>query len=73
MLELGKTVGMNKFECILKASKSDTLDTDATEVSKKFFPVVDEENVIGWGKEAKKHERATRKLLRAFSVVRKSL
>ncbi|KAJ8062639.1 hypothetical protein OCU04_009161 [Sclerotinia nivalis] len=67
MLELGKTVGLNKFECIINASKpEETLDTDAIEVSNKIFPVVEEGNSIGWGKEAKKHQRANRKLLQAF-------
>ncbi|ESZ93951.1 hypothetical protein SBOR_5654 [Sclerotinia borealis F-4128] len=66
MLELGKMVGFNKFESILNATKWDALDIDAVEVSKKFFPVVDEGKAIGWGKEAKKHERANRKLLKAF-------
>ncbi|CAD6442439.1 5978faae-785d-43ae-a92e-b84755461d88 [Sclerotinia trifoliorum] len=67
MLELGKTVGLNKFECIINASKpEETLDTDAIEVSNQIFPVVEEGNSIGWGKEAKKHQRANRKLLKAF-------
>ncbi|TGO20127.1 hypothetical protein BTUL_0001g01380 [Botrytis tulipae] len=66
MLELGKMVGLSKFECIVNASKPEILETDALEVSKKFFPVVEEESSTGWGKEAKKHERAHKKLLKAF-------
>ncbi|TGO41091.1 hypothetical protein BHYA_0027g00690 [Botrytis hyacinthi] len=66
MLELGEMVGLNKFECIVNASKPENLETDVLEVSKKFFPVVEEESSTGWGKEAKKHERAHKKLLKAF-------
>ncbi|KAF7952918.1 hypothetical protein EAE96_006141 [Botrytis aclada] len=66
MLKLGKMVGLNKFECIVNASKPETLETDALEVSKRFYPVVGEESSTGWGKEAKKHERAHKKLLKAF-------
>ncbi|EDN94637.1 predicted protein [Sclerotinia sclerotiorum 1980 UF-70] len=67
MLELGKTVGLDKFECIINASKpKETLKTDAIEVSNKIFPVVEEGDSIGWGKEAKKHQKANRKLLKAF-------
>lgn len=66
MLELGKMVGLNRFECVMNASKPDVLDVDAIEVSKEFFPVNGEGGCIGWGKEAKKHERANKKLLKAF-------
>ncbi|KAI9644296.1 hypothetical protein NHQ30_007652 [Ciborinia camelliae] len=66
MLELGKTVGINKFECVMNASKPDIMDFDEIEVQKKFYPVVDGGDAIGWGKEAKKHDRANRKLLKAF-------
>ncbi|KAF5875277.1 uncharacterized protein Bfra_003730 [Botrytis fragariae] len=68
MLELGKMVGLNKFECIVNASKPEILETDALEVAKKFYPDVEEENNAGWGKEAKKHERAHKKLLKAFEA-----
>ncbi|KAF7917012.1 uncharacterized protein EAE98_010443 [Botrytis deweyae] len=66
MLELGKMVGLNKFECIVNASKPEILETEALEVSKKFYPAVEEESSTGWGKEARKHERAHKKLLKAF-------
>ncbi|TGO20426.1 hypothetical protein BPAE_0296g00020 [Botrytis paeoniae] len=66
MLELGKMVGLNKFECVVNASKPEILETDALEVSKKFYPAVEEESSTGWGKEAKKHKRAHKKLLKAF-------
>ncbi|TGO89590.1 hypothetical protein BPOR_0102g00130 [Botrytis porri] len=66
MLELGKMVGLNKFECIVNASKPEILETDALEVSKKFFPDIAEESNSGWGKEAKKQERAHKKLLKFF-------
>lgn len=75
MLDLGKTVGWNKFECVLNASKQEVLGVEATEVEKKFFSVGVEEGegdgngdgkTIGWGKEAKRHERASRKLLKGF-------
>ncbi|TGO60355.1 hypothetical protein BCON_0036g00460 [Botryotinia convoluta] len=66
ILELGKMVGLNKFESIVNASRPEILETDALEVSKKFYPVVEEESSSGWGKEAKKQERAHKKLLRAF-------
>ncbi|KAF7883270.1 uncharacterized protein EAF02_005190 [Botrytis sinoallii] len=66
MLELGKVVGVNKFECIVNASKPEILETEALEVSKKFYPAVEEEISTGWGKEARKHERAHKRLLKAF-------
>ncbi|TGO66303.1 hypothetical protein BOTNAR_0064g00410 [Botryotinia narcissicola] len=65
-LELGKMVGLNKFECIVNASKPEILEMDALEVSKKFFPVIEEKSSTGWGREAKRHDRAHKKLLKAF-------
>ncbi|KAM0152517.1 hypothetical protein ACHAQE_007187 [Botrytis cinerea] len=66
MLELGKIVGLNKFECIVNASDPEILETNALEASKKFYPAVEGGGSSGWGKEAKKHERAHKKLLKAF-------
>ncbi|QSZ33374.1 hypothetical protein DSL72_002962 [Monilinia vaccinii-corymbosi] len=67
MLELGKMVGLNKFECVMHASKPDPVKAAAVGVSEKLFPVVHEEGgAIGWGMEAKKQERANRKLLKTF-------
>lgn len=66
VFELGKTVGLNKFECVMNASKPDAMETNEFEVSKKVFPIVEEGDAVGWGKEAKKQERAYRKLFKTF-------
>ncbi|RAL58813.1 hypothetical protein DID88_009123 [Monilinia fructigena] len=73
VLELGKTVGLNKFECVMNASKPNAMYTDEFEISEKFFPAVEEGDAIGWGKEARKQERAYRKLFKTFEVFAQQL
>ncbi|KAB8290292.1 hypothetical protein EYC80_011156 [Monilinia laxa] len=73
VFELGKTVGLNKFECVMNASKPDAMYTNEFEVSERLFPAVEVGDEIGWGKEAKKQERAYRKLFKTFEVFAQQL
>ncbi|KAA8565328.1 hypothetical protein EYC84_011045 [Monilinia fructicola] len=51
----------------------DAMETNEFEVSKKIFPIVEEGDAVGWGKEAKKQERAYRKLFKTFEVFAQQL
>jgi hypothetical protein len=62
LLEIGKAVGMNKFESIMKASKPAIVDDDTAVVSETLFPPPDNADIIGWGKQARRQMKANKKV-----------
>jgi hypothetical protein len=64
LLEIGKAVGKNKFESIMKASKPVIMDEDTTAVSETLFPSPDNADIVGWGKQARRQMKANKKLFK---------
>ncbi|PQE08889.1 hypothetical protein CJF31_00010809 [Rutstroemia sp. NJR-2017a BVV2] len=64
LLEIGKDVGRNKFESIMKASKPAIMNDDTIAVSETLFPPPDNADIIGWGKQARRQMKANKKLLK---------
>ncbi|KAM3071501.1 hypothetical protein ACMFMF_007972 [Clarireedia jacksonii] len=61
LLEIGRVVGKDKFESIMKASKPVIMDDDTIAVSETLFPAPDDAGTIGWGKQAKRQMKANKK------------
>ena len=68
VLAIGKAVGLDKYQSILTAGKPMEMDGDANQISELLYGGTEEGLSPGWGKVAKKQEKAARKLVKTFSL-----
>ena len=68
LLAIGKAVGLDKYQSSLAAGKPTEPDGDAARFAELLYGGTEKNPSAGWGRVAKKHEKAARKLVKTFSV-----
>ncbi|TAQ89133.1 tRNA pseudouridine synthase [Chlorociboria aeruginascens] len=68
LLTAGKAAGLSNIESLLTGSREPVLDAEATRDSSTFYQNRDEYAAVGWGRIARKQEKALKKVIRGISA-----